>query len=204
MSIEFFITALVVVLVPGTGVVYTVATGLTRGRQPSIAAAFGCTLGILPAMCASMLGLAAILHTSALAFQGLKVLGVAYLLYLAWKTLKDSGPLALNSSDAGHGGFVRIVVTGMLINVLNPKLSLFFLAFLPQFIDPSAGSVTQQVVALGAVFMAMTFAVFVLYGAFASVVGQRLLRNETAMTWMRRSVAAVFAGFSLRLAIAER
>ncbi|MCB1479873.1 MAG: LysE family translocator [Rhodobiaceae bacterium] len=204
MSIEYLITALILVIAPGTGVIYTVATGLTSGRWSSISAAFGCTLGILPAMLASVLGLAAILHTSALAFQVLKYLGVAYLLFLAWKTLNDSGPASLNTGKPGRGGYRRIAVHGMLVNVLNPKLSLFFLAFLPQFIDPAAGSVTQQVLLLGAVFMAMTFAVFSLYGVFASYAGNRLLRSETAMTWMRRSVAAAFAGFGLKLALSER
>ena len=204
MSLEYLITALIVVLVPGTGVVYTVATGLTRGRRASVAAAFGCTLGIVPAILASIVGLAAILHTSALLFQALKFAGVAYLLYLAWQTLRARGPLAVDGSLPEGKSMVGIARTGMLINVLNPKLSAFFLAFLPQFVDPAAGSVTAQMVTLSAVFMAMTFAVFIVYGMFASFAGERLLRSETVMTWMRRTVAAAFAGFGVRLALAER
>ena len=203
MSIEFLLTALVVVVAPGTGVVYTVATGLARGRAASIAAAFGCTLGIVPAMLASILGLAAVLHASALLFQAIKIAGVLYLLYLAWQTLRESGPIALDGRAEARG-YLRIARTGMLINVLNPKLSIFFMAFLPQFVDPAAGSVTAQMLGLGAVFMAMTFAVFVLYGAFAALLGERVLRRPGVLVWVRRSVAAAFAGFGLRLALAER
>lgn len=204
MSPDYLITALIVVLIPGTGVVYTVATGLARGRMASIAAAFGCTLGIVPAILASIVGLAAILHTSALLFQLLKFAGVAYLLYLAWQTLRAKGPLAIDNELPQGKSMIGIARTGMLINVLNPKLSAFFLAFLPQFVDPAAGSITLQMMTLSAVFMAITFLVFILYGAFASAAGERLLRSEMVMTWMRRTVAAAFAGFGVRLALAER
>ena len=204
MSLDFLITALIVVLVPGTGVVYTVATGMTMGRRESIAAAFGCTLGIVPAIAAAMFGLAAVLHASALAFQFVKFCGVAYLVYLAWKTLKDTGPMRISADRARPAGFLAIARTGILINTLNPKLSAFFLAFLPQFIDPAAGSVTTQMLTMSAVFMAMTFVVFVIYGCFAAIIGKHLLQSEATLKWMRRTVAAVFAGFGLRLALADR
>ncbi|MBN9672848.1 LysE family translocator [Roseibium aggregatum] len=204
MSLEFLITALIVVLVPGTGVVYTVAVGLGTGRQASVAAAFGCTLGIVPAILASVLGLAALMHTSALVFQAVKYAGVAYLLYLAWQTLKDSGPLDLGARKEVGKSLVSIACTGFLINILNPKLTVFFLAFLPQFVGHQSANAALEMLALGAVFMAMTFAVFVVYGLFASLVGEKLLRSDRAMAWMRRTVAAAFAGFSLRLALAER
>jgi threonine/homoserine/homoserine lactone efflux protein len=203
-SPDFLLTALVVVIAPGTGVVYTVATGLSRGRAASVAAALGCTFGIVPAMLASVLGLAAVLHASALAFQVVKFAGVAYLLYLAWMTLRDSGPLALDRGPEAPRGWAPIARTGCLINVLNPKLSVFFMAFLPQFVDPAAGSATMQMLWLGAVFMALTFAVFVLYGLLAARVGRFVLGRESVMRWVRRSVAAAFAGFGLRLALSER
>jgi threonine/homoserine/homoserine lactone efflux protein len=204
MSLEFLITALIVVLIPGTGVIYTVATGLTAGRRESVAAAFGCTLGIVPALLASVVGLAAIFHTSAMAFQILKYAGAAYLLYLAWQTLKESGPLQIGDDRATPRSLYAIARTGTLINVLNPKLSVFFLAFLPQFISLDTGSPTAQMLFLGTVFMAMTFVVFVGYGAFAAAVGERVLRSDTVLKWMRRTVAAAFAGFGLRLALADR
>ncbi|MVA96486.1 LysE family translocator [Nitratireductor sp. CAU 1489] len=204
MSIEYLITALIVILVPGTGVVYTVVTGLSAGRRASIAAALGCTLGIVPAILASILGLAAILHTSAVLFQVLKYAGAAYLLYLAWRTLKDSGPMRLDGDRRTDRGLLSTVRTGFLINILNPKLSVFFLAFLPQFVDPAAASPIGRMLGLGAVFMAMTFAVFVVYGGFAAMVGAKLLKSERVLRWMRRAVALTFTGFGLRLALAER
>ena len=204
MSLEFLITALIVVLVPGTGVVYTVAVGLGKGRQASIAAAFGCTLGIIPAILASVVGIAALMHTSALVFTAVKYAGVAYLLYLAWQTLKDSGPLDLKADKSARKSVLATARTGFLINILNPKLTVFFLAFLPQFVDPAAANPTLDMLLLGGVFMAMTFAVFVVYGLFAALVGEKVLRSDTVMVWMRRTVAATFAGFGLRLALAEQ
>jgi len=204
MGMEFLITSLIVILIPGTGVVYTIATGLTAGRKASFAASIGCTLGILPALFASVIGLAALLHTSALLFQAIKLCGVAYLLYLAWLTLKDSGPLRIKAGEHRPLPVGAVIKTGFLINILNPKLSLFFLAFLPQFIDPAAGSAVTQMLTLGAVFMIMTFAVFLVYGAFAALIGEKVLRSETVMLWMRRATAAAFAGFGLRLAFTDR
>jgi threonine/homoserine/homoserine lactone efflux protein len=204
MGTEFLVAALIVVMIPGTGVIYTVATGLSRGRAGALAAAVGCTLGIVPAILASVAGLAALLHASALVFQVLKYAGAAYLLYLAWQTLRDTGPLALGSVDAVPPGWVKIARTGCLINVLNPKLSIFFLAFLPQFIAPEAGSVSRQMIEMGAAFMAITFAVFCIYGLFASAIGAWVLRSARAMDWIRRTVAVAFAGFGLRLALSER
>ncbi len=204
MSWDYLITALVVILVPGTGVVYTVTTGLTMGRRQSVAAAFGCTLGIVPAIAAAAVGLAAVLHASALVFQFVKYCGVAYLLYLAWQTLREQGPLPIGTTRQTPPSAIAIARTGALINVLNPKLSVFFLAFLPQFVDPAVGPAVVQMLALGGIFMAMTFAVFVIYGQFAAAVGERVLQSATTLKWMRRSVAAVFAGFGVRLALAER
>ncbi|MBO9420225.1 LysE family translocator [Labrenzia sp. R4_2] len=204
MSLEFLITALIVVLVPGTGVVYTVAVGLGKGRQAAIAAAFGCTLGIIPAILASVIGLAALMHTSALVFTAVKYAGVAYLLYLAWQTLKDSGPLELKADKSNRKSMLATVRTGFLINILNPKLTVFFLAFLPQFVSPQAANPTLDMALLGSVFMAMTFAVFIVYGMFAALVGEKVLRSDTVMLWMRRAVATAFAGFGLRLALAEQ
>ncbi|SDU47095.1 LysE family translocator [Stappia sp. ES.058] len=205
MGTEFLVAALIVVMIPGTGVIYTVATGLARGRAASVAAALGCTLGIVPAILASVAGLAALLHASALVFQAVKYAGAAYLLYLAWQTLREAGPLASGDNSASvPPGWTKIARTGCLINVLNPKLTVFFLAFLPQFVAPQAGSPAAQMVGMGLVFMAMTFAVFVVYGFFAAAAGERVLRNARAMAWIRRTVAVAFAGFGLRLALSER
>lgn len=202
MSIEFLLTALVVVLAPGTGVIYTLATGLTRGKLAAIAASVGCTIGIVPAMLAAILGLAAVLHSSAIAFQIVKYAGVAFLLYLAWQTLRDRGALSVDASESSRD-LAQIAMRGTMLNVLNPKLSLFFLAFLPQFLSGDASKATAEMLLLGAVFMAMTFVVFVVfvgYGVFASLARDKVLESPRAMTWLRRVFAASFAGLGLKLA----
>jgi len=203
MSLSFLITSLIVVVSPGTGVLYTLATALTRGWRAGTAAAFGCTLGILPAMLAAMLGLAAVLHASALAFAALKWLGVLYLLYMAWQALRERGALSVEPRlDARSGR--RVIVTGFLINILNPKLSIFFLAFLPQFIAADEAHPLGRMLELSAAFMAMTFIVFVLYGLFAALVRDRVVTRPAVMTWLRRAFAGGFTLLGAKLAVAER
>ena len=206
MTLSFLLTSLIVVASPGTGVLYTLAVALTLGGRPSIAAAFGCTLGIVPHMLAAMLGLAAVLHTSALAFAALKWCGVAYLLYMAWQALRETGALAIDTTRpaASARSSRRVIVTGILINILNPKLSIFFLAFLPQFVAVDEGHPLARMLELSGVFMAMTFAVFVVYGLFAAAVRDRVITRPAVMNWLRRSFAAGFAALGARLAFAER
>ena len=203
MSLSFLITSQIVIVSPGTGVLYTLAAALSRGSQASIAAAFGCTLGIVPHIAAAMLGLAAVLHTSALAFSALKWLGVIYLLYMAWQALRERGALKVEGRlDARSSA--KVIVTGFLINILNPKLSIFFLAFLPQFIAADEAHPVAMMLQLSAAFMAMTFAVFVLYGLFAAAVRDCIVTRPRAMTWLRRAFAGGFAALGARLAMAER
>ena len=203
MSLSFLLTSLIVVASPGTGVLYTLAAALTKGSRASVAAAFGCTLGIVPHMAAAMLGLAAVLHTSALAFTALKWCGVIYLLVMAWQALRQQGALAIEPRLDSRSAR-RVIVTGFLINILNPKLSIFFLAFLPQFIAGDEGQPLARMLELSAVFMAMTFAVFVLYGLFAASVRDRIVTRPKVMSWLRRGFAAGFAGLGAKLAFAER
>ncbi|MEM0935640.1 MAG: LysE family translocator [Pseudomonadota bacterium] len=199
-SAQFLITAFVVVIAPGTGVVYTLAIGLGRGRAAAIWAALGCTFGIVPHLAAAVLGLAAVLHTSALLFQVVKFAGVAYLLWLAWQALKSDGALAIRP-DAGKVDAWPIARRGALINILNPKLSIFFLALLPPFLSGTAATATVEMLLLGAVFMAMTFAVFILYGVFAAAARDAILSSERAMRWLNRTFAGVFALLAARLAL---
>ncbi len=203
MSIEFLLTSLVVILLPGTGVLYTLAIGIGRGFTSSVAAAFGCTLGILPAAIASIVGLAAILHTSALAFQIIKFLGVAYLLYMAWSILKADGTPDIKNENTRHSTG-NIVLNGMLLNVLNPKLSLFFMAFLPQFLPVGNSSATATLAILAAVFMGLTFIVFIIYGACAALARDYIISRPKAMIWMKRSFAATFGLLGLKLALSEK
>ena len=203
MSLSFPLTSLIVIASPGTGVLYTLAAALTLGARASIAAAFGCTLGIVPHMLAAMLGLAAVLHTSALAFAALKWCGVIYLLYMAWQALRETGALAVDAQVEARSSR-RVIVTAFLINILNPKLSIFFLAFLPQFIAADEGHALLRMLELSDAFMAMTFAVFVVYGLFASGVRDRIVTRPKVMTWLRRAFAGGFAALGARLAFAER
>jgi len=203
MTWSFLLTTLIVVASPGTGVLYTLAVALTRGARASVAAAFGCTLGIVPQMIAAMLGLAAILHTSAMAFAALKWGGVVYLLYMAWQALRERGALAVDTEIKPRSSR-RVIVTAILINILNPKLSIFFLAFLPQFIAVDEPHPLARMVELSGVFMAMTFAVFAVYGLFAASVRDRVITRPKVMAWLRRSFAAGFALLGAKLAFAER
>ena len=207
MSLEFLITTLIVVLLPGTGVIYTLAAGLTGGARAAGMAAFGCTLGIVPHVAASVLGLAALMHTSALAFQTLKYLGVIYLFYMAWQMWRDSGALMLARPEAGPPEAIRplrIAGAGILINLLNPKLTLFFLAFMPQFVDPAAAHATVEMLGLAGVFMAITFVVFVVYGLMAAQARDHVISRPKVLRWVRRSFASAFALMGVRLALAGR
>jgi threonine/homoserine/homoserine lactone efflux protein len=221
MTLAFLLTSLIIVASPGTGVLFTLATGLTRGARASIVAAFGCTLGILPHLAAAIFGLAAILHTSAIAFHtfqyaGVAYLlymaciafhtfqyaGVAYLLYMAWATLRD-GELSIEA-DREQRSAMQVIVHAVLINILNPKLSIFFFAFLPQFVNASDPQPMASMLELSAAFMAMTFLVFALYGVFAASVRHQVIARPRLLLWMRRSFAAAFVALGAKLALTER
>lgn len=202
MSIEFVLTTLVIVATPGTGVLFTLAAGLARGVRASVIAAFGCTLGIVPHMIAAVTGLAAVLHTSAIAFQTLKYLGVAYLLYMAWSTFRDKGALGVPEAGAGPAPSARKVIgSAILLNVLNPKLTIFFFAFLPQFVPTGAPNAVARMLELSGLFMLATFIVFAVYGAAAAAVRSHILARPVVVTWMRRVFGASFVALAGRLAV---
>jgi threonine/homoserine/homoserine lactone efflux protein len=201
-STEFLLTTLVIVVTPGTGVLYTLAAGLSRGTRASIVAAVGCTLGIVPHMLAAITGLAALFHTSAVAFQTLKYLGVAYLLFMAWSTLRDKRVLTVEKT--AHLPAFHVIVSGILINILNPKLTIFFFAFLPQFVSSSEPHASLRMVELSAIFMLVTLAVFVVYGVFAAAVRNRIISRPQVVNWMRRVFGGAFVALAGRLAFADR
>ena len=203
MSVEFLLTTFIVVATPGTGVIYTLVAGLSRGARASIIAAVGCTLGIVPHMVAAITGLAALLHASAEAFQALKILGVAYLLYLAWATWQDRGALSIEKEAAPRSAW-NVIISGVLINILNPKLTIFFFAFLPQFVRTDQPGALPLMVALSGVFMLVTFVVFCGYGIFAASVRKHVISRPRVMTWLRRVFAASYVALSARLAVTER
>ena len=200
---EFLITSLIVVASPGTGALVTLAAGLSGGARASLHAALGCTIGIVPHMLAAITGLAALLHASALAFDAVKYVGVVYLLYMAWMSLKERGPLAVDA-DGPPRSAREIVSHAALVNLLNPKLSIFFLAFLPQFIARDEPQPTPLMIEFSLVFMAMTFAVFAVYGVFAAAMRDRVLTRPPVLRWMRRGFAAAFVGLGVKLALVQR
>ena len=203
MSAEFLLTTLVVVVTPGTGVLFTMSAGLSRGTRASVVAAFGCTLGIVPHMAAAITGLAAVLYTSSVAFQTLKYAGVVYLLYMAWHTLRERGGLQVEVEPTVRSTR-QVIASGVLVNILNPKLSIFFFAFLPQFVSRQEPNAVPQMLQLSAVFMALTFVVFVGYGAFAAGIRSHVISRPQIMTWMRRTFAGAFVVLGARLALSER
>ena len=202
-SVEFFITSLIVVLLPGTGVLFTISTGLTRGKRASIFAAIGCTAGIVPHLVASVLGLAAILHASSVAFQVLKYLGVVYLAYLAWVMWKESGVIAFENVPRERQES-KIAIRAFLINILNPKLSIFFLAFLPQFVPGDVASPVYYMLLLSIIFMAMTLVVFIVYGLFATGIRYYISESPQLTQWIQRLFSGVFAAMGAKLAMVER
>ena len=202
-STEFLLTALVVVLLPGTGVIYTVSIGLAHRWRASLAAALGCTAGIIPHLTASILGLSAILHISARVFQVLKYAGSLYLLYLAWTMWRDTGSFKIIPSAPKMSGF-QIALKGILINILNPKLTIFFFAFLPQFVSPESVAPTQQMIGLSAFFMGMTLAIFSLYGVLASGISKYLINSPKAIQRVQRSFAIIIAALAVKLAFSEQ
>ncbi len=202
MRIDFLIASLVVVVTPGIGVLFTLSAAITRGSRAAAVAAAGGTLGIIPHALAAIVGLAAVLNTSAVAFQTLKYLGVGYLLYLAWKTLRERGGLTIEDAPArSPWGVIR---SAIIVNLLNPKLSLFFFAFLPQFTNPRDPHPIVTMTLLSAIFMVMTFAVFLAYGLLAARVRDKILSRPNVWAWMRRSFALAFVGLAAKLAVAER
>lgn len=203
MSIEFLLTTLIIVASPGTGAVYTIAAGLTRGARTSAWAALACTLGIVPHLVAALSGVAALLHTSALLFELVKYAGVAYLLYMAWATLKERGAMRIDPKADARSAW-QIIVDGILLNLLNPKLSIFFVAFLPQFIAADEPHVLGRMLELSGVFMAATFVIFAIYGLFAAAMRDKVLGSASAMAWMRRTFAAAFVALGAKLALTER
>ena len=203
LSLEFLITSFIVVLIPGTGVVFTVSTGLVQGRKASVFAALGCTAGIVPHLLATVLGLAAIMHTSALAFQALKYAGMAYLFYIAIATWRDTSAFAIDGTSSTATA-IGLVMKAFLLNILNPKLTIFFLAFLPQFVQPGTTEPLVQLLFLSATFMAIMFVVSVVYGFLAHAFRKAVVESPRVQAWLRRGFAATFAGLGANLALTEK
>lgn len=203
MSWQFLITALVIVATPGTGAIYCIMTGTRHGVKSSLLAAAACTLGILPHLLAAITGLAAILHASALAFQSIKYAGVLYLLYMAWSMWRDHGEIALADVSSPQKT-TAIIRRGIVISLLNPKLTIFFFAFLPGFVHPGALPETAQMIYLSGIFMLLTFIVFALYGMLAGKLQNRLLARPSVTRRMNRGFALSFVAMGSLLALEKQ
>jgi len=201
-SPKFLLASLVIVLIPGTGVIYTITTGLTLKWRAGIAAAIGCTLGIVPHILASILGLSALLNMSAQVFSALKIAGTMYLLYLAWNMWREAGTLEINQKST-VSSVTQIVIKAIAINLLNPKLTIFFFAFLPLFVSKDSASPTLEMIILSTMFMGMTFLIFALYGILASGISAYLINSSRAVKRLQQAFAAVLAIFAVKLALSE-
>lgn len=203
MSPEFLLTTLIIVASPGVGALYTISAGLSHGGRASVVAAFACTIGIVPHLIAALTGIAALLHTSALLFDIVKYTGVAYLIYMAWSSLREHGALKVEQEPDART-FWQFMIDGVLVNLLNPKLSIFFVAFLPQFIAPNEPNAVMRMLELSGVFMLATFVIFALYGLFAAAMRDKVISSPHVMAWMRRTFAAAFVALGAKLALTER
>lgn len=203
MSIAFLAISIIIVATPGIGALYTVSAGLSRGARAGVVAAFGCTLGTVPHLGAAITGTAALLRASGIAFETVKILGMAYLLYMAWATWRDSSTLAIKEGQPPRSA-LRVISSAVLANLLNPKLTIFFFAFLPQFVPSDAPHPLATMLSLSAVFMLITFVVFALYGTFAAAVRHHLASRPRLIIRMRRVFAVSFVALSAKLATTAR
>jgi threonine/homoserine/homoserine lactone efflux protein len=203
MSVEFLLTSLVVAAIPGTGVVYTVSSSIGGGWRRGLFAAIGCTLGIVPHILAAMLGLSAIMQAGSVVFEAVRWMGVAYLIFMGVSMIREGGALQ-DDQDDQHGSMGLVVRRGIVLNLLNPKLNMFFFAFLPQFLNTPPGLLDLRLIGLGGVFMLMTLAVFVVYAYASATVRDRVLGAPVVLRWVQRSLGALLIGLAARLAVTDR
>jgi len=196
--LAFVITSFVIAAIPGTGAVYTLSEAISRGRRSALVAAFGCTLGIVPHLTLAATGLASVLHASPTAFRAIKYAGVAYLVYMAVMNWRDRSVIEVDEVSAMPAW--RIIRHAVVINLLNPKLTVFFFAFLPQFTGDS-GNQFLRMVGLGLIFMVITFVVFACYGVLAARIRRQIVRKPHNVIDVRRAFAVTFLALSLKLAV---
>ncbi|QQP95475.1 LysE family translocator [Lysobacter enzymogenes] len=199
----FFATALFLAVVPGPDNVFVLTQSALRGKRAGLWVVLGLCTGLLVHTAAVALGVAALFERSRVAYELLKYAGAAYLLYLAWQSLRAPA-MRVGDGEGARGGAGKLYLRGIVMNVANPKVSIFFLAFLPQFVDQQAGPVTLQMLALGATFIVATALVFGALALSAGAIGRHLVRSERAQRWMNRVAATVFAGLAVKLATAQR
>lgn len=202
-TLLYFLGASVALTIaPGPDNIFVITQGIARGRKPAIVTALGMCSGISVHTTAAAFGISAVFYSSVVAFNIVKYAGAAYLLYLAYKTLRERSAIKLSIADdrAAPALFKR----GFIMNVLNPKVAMFFLAFLPQFVTPNTGSVPLQMLLLGLIFMVQAVVIFSLIGYFSGSIGSFILARPRIAKYFDRLTAGVFASLGIRLALAER
>ena len=188
---------------PGAGSIYTISTGLFSGWRSSIAAAFGCTAGIIPHLLFSILVLSSVYEYSTEAFQATKYIGAVYLLYLAYSMWKESGwPEFSENHDQKKDKF-KIILNAVFINLFNPKLSIFFLSFFHLFLSLESEFPILQFIFLSIIFMLMTLIVFIIYGLFAHNVSKYFRQSGVLYVWTQRAFAIIFIILGAKLLIME-
>ncbi len=198
-SLGFLATSLIVIIIPGTGVIYTVTTSLSGNKRSAFLAAFGCTLGILPHILAAILGISVILNTGAQIFKIIRIIGVLYLIYLGIGLLKAENGIKIGEKKKERP--FLIITKAILINLLNPKLTLFFLSFLPQFIEPDSLNTRIEMISLSLVFMGLTFIIFCSYGLLANSFRSVLIKSPKLFNRIQQGFGIILIGFAGKIAL---
>jgi threonine/homoserine/homoserine lactone efflux protein len=198
----FAVAATLLLLTPGPAVLYVVARSVEQGRIAGLASVFGITTGTLVHVLASTLGLSALLASSALAFALVKYAGAAYLIYMGVKRILKRADTPASPSKLPKRSLGRLYRDGFIVNLLNPKTALFFLAFLPQFVDPARGEVPVQIAFLGLMFTLMGLTSDGLYALVAGTAGRWVKRNGPYLRWERYVTGSVFIGLGVTAAFA--
>lgn len=199
----FFTTSLLLALSPGPDNLFVMAQAARQGRKAGLFVTLGLCTGLLFHTAAVTFGLAALFMASAAAFIVLKFIGAGYLLYLAWCSFR-AGTVAGPTAVVDQLSYAALYRRGIIMNITNPKVSIFFLAFLPQFADPAKGFLSMQLLLLGGVFIIATMVVFGTISILAGVFGEQFRRSAFAQKVLNRAAAGVFAGLALKLALAQR
>jgi len=201
--IYFIAASAALTFLPGPDIIFVLTQSISQGKIAGIATASGLCTGVLVHTTAAALGVSAIVYQSALAFTVLKYVGAAYLLYLAWQALRE-GDRVLSSGPVQISDVPALYKRGIFMNVLNPKVALFFLAFLPQFVNLEAGSVPTQMILLGIVFMVQAWLIFSVISVFAGTIGNKVLERPGIGKYIKWGKAGIFTAIGVQLAVSHR
>ena len=196
----FLITSLIIILIPGTGVIYTVSLGMTEGRKKSVFAALGCTAGIVPHLCTSIALSSLLMQMNDTVFTAIRYTGVLYLVYLGVGMVFSKGNVQFSEAKA-ESHTPGIVKGGILINLLNPKLTLFFFSFLPQYVSSGHKNYMVKSFLLGILFMTLTFIVFAGYGLLAGTAKKWLCQSPKRISFLQKCFGVTFIVFAVKLAL---